>query len=357
MPTTAATTAQPESDEKRIDAFVRRAKKRGCVEFSAVHALAEELSLGDDGLADLCERLEEKGLSFQDDCGREAVATSYGNRDIAVATGDALRLFLDEIGRYPLLSAAEEVELAKRVEQGDQEAKERMVNANLRLVVHIAKRYQNQGLCLLDLIQEGIFGLMRAVEKFDWRRGFKFSTYATWWVRQSLQRALQKGAREIHLPVHVGERARRIEHARDKLTKALDRDPTDDELADATGLSAKQVREVLDAARVVASVDQPIGDDGEASLGDVLSDDDDGFTETVHLALEEDSVRRVVASLPEPQRTVIRLRYGLSGEDPLSVHRVGRILRMGPRRVRSLEADGLTRLAQRREVDAMDETG
>ncbi|HEX9969572.1 MAG TPA: sigma-70 family RNA polymerase sigma factor [Acidimicrobiales bacterium] len=357
MPSTTATPATTDADERRIDAFVRRAKKRGCIEFSAVHALAEDLGLDDDGLADLCERLEAKGLALQDDCGKEAVNTTYANRDIAVATGDALRLFLDEIGRYPLLSATEEIELAKRIEEGDAEAKERMVNANLRLVVHIAKRYQNQGLCLLDLIQEGIFGLIRAVEKFDWRRGFKFSTYATWWVRQSLQRALQKGAREIHLPVHVGERARRIEHARDKLSKTLDRDPTDEELADATGLSAKQVREVLDAARVVASVDQPVGDEGDASLGDLLSGDDDGFTETVHLALEEDSVRRAVASLPEPQRTVIRLRYGLSGEEPLSVHRVGRILRMGPRRVRSLEADGLTRVAQRREVDAMDETG
>ena len=353
----AKTTKTRMADDPRVVAFVRRNSKRGCIEFSAVHELADTLRLDDDGLADLCEELEHQGLALQDDCGHQQTATRYDNRDIAVTTGDALRLFLDEIGRYPLLTAEEEIELAKRIEQGDKEAKDRMVNANLRLVVHIAKRYQNQGLTLLDLIQEGIFGLIRAAEKFDWRRGFKFSTYATWWIRQSLQRALQKGAREIHLPVHVGERARRIERARDKLVKKLDREPADDELADATGLSAKQVREVLDAARVVTSLDLPVGEEGDASLGDLLGSEPDEFTDAVHLSLEEADVRRAVAALPEPQRTVIRLRYGLGTDEPNSVHRVGRLLRMGPRRVRDLEADGLTRLAIRREVDSMGETG
>ena len=353
----AKTTKTRMADDPRVAAFVRRNSTRGCVEFSAVHELADRLGFDDDGLADLCDELERLGLPLQDDCGHAHQPTHYENRDLAVTTGDALRLFLDEIGRYPLLSAHEEIELAKRIEQGDKEAKDRMVNANLRLVVHIAKRYQNQGLTLLDLIQEGIFGLIRAAEKFDWRRGFKFSTYATWWVRQSLQRALQKGAREIHLPVHVGERARRIERARDKLTKKLDRDPTDEELAAASSLSVKQVREVLDAARVVTSLDLPIGEEGDASLGDLLPGETDEFTDAVHLSLEEADVRRAVAALPEPQRTVIRLRYGLGIDEPQSVHRVGRMLRMGPRRVRDLEADGLTHLAVRREVDAMSETG
>jgi RNA polymerase primary sigma factor len=353
----ATTTKAPTADDPRVAAFVRQHSRRGCVEFSAVQALADQLGLDDDGIADLCDELEQRGLRLDDDCGRSQPVTRYDNRDIAVTTGDALRLFLDEIGRYPLLTAEDEVELAKRIEQGDREAKDRMVNANLRLVVHIAKRYQNQGLCLLDLIQEGIFGLIRAVEKFDWRRGFKFSTYATWWIRQSLQRALQKGAREIHLPVHVGERARRIERARDKLAKKLDRDPTDEEVARDTGLSPKQVREVLDAARVVASLDMPVGEEGDTSFGDLMVGESDEFTDAVHLSLEEDDVRRAVAALPEPQRTVIRLRYGLGVDEPQSVHRVGRLLRMGPRRVRDLEADGLTRLALRREVDSMGEAG
>ena len=351
------------ADDPRVAAFIRRKRTGACVEFSEVHELADRVGLDDDGLADLCEGLEQSGLVLQDDCGRQAhgqdnhAGTRYENRDIAVTTGDALRLFLDEIGRYPLLTATEETELAKRIEKGDKEAKDRMVNANLRLVVHIAKRYQNQGLTLLDLIQEGIFGLIRAAEKFDWRRGFKFSTYATWWIRQSLQRALQKGAREIHLPVHVGERARRIERARDKLAKVLDREATEEEIAEETGLSAKQVAEVLGAARVVTSLDLPVGEEGEASLGDLLPGETDEFTEAVHVSLEEDDVRRAVAALPEPQRAVIRLRYGIGTDEPYSVHRVGRLLRMGPRRVRDLEADGLTRLALRREADAMGETG
>jgi RNA polymerase primary sigma factor len=341
------------ADDPLVVAFVRRGKRRGCVELSAVEGLATKLGLDDDGVESLCDVLETRGVSLQDDCGRHTgTDTTFQSRDLAVATGDALRLFLDEIGTYPLLTAADEIELAKRIEAGDKAAKDKMINANLRLVVHIAKRYQNQGLCLLDLIQEGIFGLIRAVEKFDWRRGFKFSTYATWWIRQSLQRALQKGAREIHLPVHVGERARRIERERDKLCKRLDRDPTDDELAEASGLTPRQVREVLDAARVVASIDQPVGDEGDTSLGDLLPGGEE-FTETVLVALQEESVRKAVAALPEPQRGVLTLRFGLGGQEPMSVHRVGRVLRMGPRRVRALEEDGLARLESRREVDAM----
>ncbi|HVF20845.1 MAG TPA: sigma-70 family RNA polymerase sigma factor [Mycobacteriales bacterium] len=341
------------SEHPLVTAFLRRGKRRGCVELSAVEGLATKLELDDDGVESLCDVLETAGVTLQDDCGKQtATETKFAGRDLAVATGDALRLFLDEIGTYPLLTADDEIELAKRIEAGDKAAKDKMINANLRLVVHIAKRYQNQGLCLLDLIQEGIFGLIRAVEKFDWRRGFKFSTYATWWIRQSLQRALQKGAREIHLPVHVGERARRIERERDKLCKQFDRDPTEEELAEASGLTPKQVREVLDAARVVASIDQPVGDDGDASLGDLLPGGEE-FTETVHVALQEESVRKAVAALPEPQRDVLTLRFGLGGQEPMSVHRVGRVLRMGPRRVRALEEDGLARLESRREVDAM----
>ena len=342
-----------------VVSLLRRGARRGCVELSQVQSVADRIDLDDDEVGDICDEIARRGITLSDDCSREGSqdAVRYENRDLAVATGDALRLFLDEIGRYPLLSAEEEVELAKRIEQGDHEAKVTMINANLRLVVHIAKRYQNQGLTLLDLIQEGIFGLIRAVEKFDWRKGFKFSTYATWWIRQSLQRALQKQAREIHLPVHVSERARRIERARDKLTKSLDRDPTEQELADATGLTDKQVREVLDAARVVASIDQPVGEEGETSLGELLPGEGGEFTEAVHLGLQEEDVRRAVAALPEPQRTVVRMRYGLGGEEPMSVHRVGRELRMGPRRVRDLEADGLARVGLRREVDALGEAG
>src|SRR5688500_7070449 len=193
-----------------VTSLLRRGERRGCVELSQVQSVADRMDLDDDEVGDLCDEIVRRGIELSDDCSRQGSqdAVRYENRDLAVATGDALRLFLDEIGRYPLLTAAEEIELAKRIEQGDDEAKATMVNANLRLVVHIAKRYQNQGLTLLDLIQEGIFGLIRAVEKFDWRKGFKFSTYATWWIRQSLQRGLQKQAMAVQLPAHVAERAR-----------------------------------------------------------------------------------------------------------------------------------------------------
>lgn len=339
-----------------VDALVQRMRGRSCVELSEVEQLVRTLNLDEDAVTELCDALEGRGVRLRDDCGRRVEPARYTNADVAVATGDALRLFLEEAGRYPLLTAEEEVQLAKRVEAGDMEAKTTMVNANLRLVVHLAKRYQGQGLCLLDLIQEGVFGLIRAVEKFDWRRGFKLSTYATWWVRQSLQRALQKQGREIRLPVHVAERARRLERTRSELTKKVDRDPTDEELAEATGLTLRQVHEVAEAARVVTSLDQPVGE-GEAVLGDVLPRDEEEFTERVHLDLQEQAVRRAVAGLPEPQRSVVRLRYGIDGAPPMSVYRVGQELHMGARRVSALEADALNRLALRREVEGLAQVG
>ena len=266
---------------------------------------------------------------------------------------DSLALFLDEIGRYPLLTAGQEVELAQRIEAGDAAAREHMINANLRLVVHIAKRYQGQGLGLPDLVQEGMFGLMRAVEKFDWRRGFKFSTYATWWIRQSLQRALQKQAREIRLPAHVAERARRVDRVRQQLSRELDRDVTEEELAEATGLSLRQIVEVRDAARVVASLDQPVGAEGDSAFGDLLPSEHGAFEDDVHLGLQQESIRRAVGELPEPQQSVIRRRYGIGTGRPESLYQVARELHMGPRRVRDLEADGLAQLARRRDLDGL----
>jgi RNA polymerase primary sigma factor len=337
-----------------VVSLIEAGRAKRCVELSDVQHVADDLGLDDDGVAALCDAIDTQGLDVRDDCGRQKVeASRYQNRGLAVATGDSLRLFLDEIGRYPLLTAAEEVELAKAIEAGDADARERMINANLRLVVHIAKRYQGQGLTLLDLIQEGIFGLMRAVEKFDWRRGFKFSTYATWWIRQSLQRALQKQARDIRLPIHVAERARRLERVRGELSAKLDRDPTDDELIAATGVTAQQLAEVRDSARVVTSLDQPVGDDGGTALGDLMTSEQSGFEENVHVSLQEESLRRAVASLPEPQRTIVRLRYGIGTDEPVSLYRVARELHMRPRRVRDFEADALAKLAERREVEAL----
>ena len=202
-----------------------------------------------------------------------------------MATTDALQLFLNEAARWPLLTAAEEVELAKRIERGDKAAKDRMINSNLRLVVSIAKKYQGHGLSLLDLIQEGIIGLIRAVEKFDWRRGFKFSTYATWWIRQAVQRGVANKSRTIRIPVHIAEREQKIARAERELTAKLGRPPTDAELAEAAKLSLKHVNEVRQAARAVTSLDKPLGDDNEASLGDLIAANPTTVEEEVHVSL------------------------------------------------------------------------
>jgi len=337
-----------------VDELVAAARRTGCLELSAVERLATDLGYDEERLGEVCDLIEARGISVRDDCGRPDVAVPrYRNDEMASRTGDTLGLFLEEIGRHPLLTAAQEVELAKRIEAGDDAAKDEMVTANLRLVVHIAKRYQGQGLALLDLIQEGVFGLVRAAEKFDWRRGFKFSTYATWWIRQALQRALQKQAREIRLPLHVAERERRVERARGELTRDLDRAPTEEELATKAGISLDELRDLGQAARVVASLDQPIGEDGTANLGDLLGADDADFTDDVHIRLDEQALHDALLALPEPQRAVLILRYGLVSGEPASTERVARELRMGPRRVRRLESEALAALALRRELDGL----
>jgi RNA polymerase primary sigma factor len=280
------------------------------------------------------------------------VAT-YVNGDLAHATTDALQLFMNEVGRYPLLTAKEEVELAKRIERGDREAKERMINSNLRLVVSIAKKYQGHGLSLLDLIQEGIIGLIRAAEKFDWRRGYKFSTYATWWIRQAVQRGVANKAREIRIPVHIVEREQKIARAERELTPKLGRPPTDDEVAETAKLPVKQVREVREAARAVTSLDRPLSD-SETSLGELMAGEDAGPEEEVTVSLDMEVLRRAVSKLPDRERDVVRLRYGLNGDiEPKSLEEIGRRLGITRERVRQIESEALERLAVQREIEAL----
>src|SRR5687768_13830054 len=257
--------------QPQIAALLDRGEESNCVELSEVDELMQSLELEDEAVEALYEEIERRGIEVRDDCGRESAPDStYVNGDLAVATTDALQLFLNEVGRYQLLTAKEEVELAKRIERGDKEAKELMINSNLRLVVSIAKRYQGHGLSLLDLIQEGIIGLIRAVEKFDWRRGYKFSTYATWWIRQAVQRGVANKAREIRIPVHIVEREQKITRAERELSVKLGRPPTDEEVAEAAKISLKHLREVREAARAVTSLDKPLGDDNDASIGDLV---------------------------------------------------------------------------------------
>ncbi len=257
---------------------------------------------------------------------------------------DSLQLFLNEIGRHKLLTAAEEVELAKRVERGDPVAKERMINSNLRLVVSIAKRYQGHDLPLGDLIQEGTIGLNRAVEKFDWRKGYKFSTYATWWIRQSCQRAVANQSSTIRVPVHVQERRVKLARAANELQAKLGRDATADELAAATKIELRHVQEALDVVEASVSLNQEVGSDGDGELGDLYANERSvDPSEEAEDTLRGESVRRALSELPERQRRILELRFGFEGE-PLSLEAIGRQLGITRERVRQLEAEAMIRL-------------
>jgi len=341
--------------QEQLKALLDHGAEVGCVNLSAFTAVIQELELDDEDIANLYEKLDENGIEVSDDCGLpEVEETTYANAEVAAMTSDSLQLFLNEAGRYPLLTAAEEVELAKRVEAGDKAAKDRMVNSNLRLVVSIAKKYQGHGLSLLDLIQEGIIGLIRAVEKFDWRRGFKFSTYATWWIRQAVQRGVANKSRTIRIPVHIVEREQKIARAERELIAQLDRTPTDEEIAEKSKLQVKHVREVRNAARTVASLDKAVGEDGDTSFGDLVAQDSADVAEEVVVGLGEDALHRAIATLPEREKLVITLRYGLDhARDPMSLEQIGREMGITRERVRQIETQALSRLAQQREIAAL----
>ena len=338
-----------------IAALIAHGEEEGCVCMSELERISQELELDDEQLAALYQQIEERGLEMTDDCCREdAPEATYVNGDLVSATTDALQLFLNEAGRYKLLTADEEVALAKRIERGDKAAKDLMVNSNLRLVVSIAKKYQGHGLSLLDLIQEGIIGLIRAVEKFDWRRGYKFSTYATWWIRQAVQRGVANKSRTIRIPVHILERETKIARAERELVAELERQPTDEEISKRAKLPIKQVREVSKAARAVTSLDKPLGDDSDSSLGDVVATTEHDFEEELHVGLTEETLRRAVSELPDREQDVLKLRYGMDGDDdPKSLDEIGRRLGLTRERVRQIEAQALRRLAVNREIEAL----
>jgi RNA polymerase primary sigma factor len=319
---------------------------------SEINAAADAMSLSELGVEELYERLERAGVQVSDDCARDgADEGSYSNGEVARSTTDALQLFLGEVARHRLLTAPEEVELAKRIETGDAAAKERMINSNLRLVVSIAKKYQGSGLPLLDLIQEGIFGLIRATEKFDWRRGYKFSTYATWWIRQSIERGVANKARTIRMPVHVLQRERKIDRTERELTLRLGRQPSDEEIAEAAEITLQQVADVRNAARSVTSLEKPVGSEDDASLGELMSRQEPSTEEIVEVGLNQQALRNAVAGLPDEEREVVKLRFGLNGEpDPKSIDEVASQLGTEGERVRELEQDALSRLARMREL-------
>jgi RNA polymerase primary sigma factor len=343
--------------QRTLEELVERGEEQGALALSEVERVAEELELEQTEVENLYADLYERGVRLEDDAGRDGVGPpSWVNGDVASATTDALQLFMNEVGRWPLLTAAEEVELAKRIERGDKEAKDRMVNSNLRLVVSIAKKYQGHDLSLLDLIQEGIIGLIRAVEKFDHRKGFKFSTYATWWIRQAVQRGIGNKARTIRVPVHVLDRERKLARVERELAAKLGREPNDEEVIAAADITEAELRQVREAARAVTSLDKPLGDNGDGALGDLLAVTDEARPEDeVVVSLQQEVLHRAISKLPEQQRQVVELRYGFGEKEPMSLVQAGRELGLMPERVRQIELTALEQLAVNREVEGLRE--
>jgi RNA polymerase primary sigma factor len=260
-------------------------------------------------------------------------------------TTDSLQLFLKDVGKVDLLTAAQEVELAKRIERGDHRAKQEMVEANLRLVVSIAKRYRNQGLPFLDLIQEGTIGLVRAAEKFDHRRGFKFSTYATWWIRQAVARALADKGRTIRMPVHVVEKLNRILRAERKLRADFGREPTSAEIARELEMSPEEVEAIRRTAQAPVSLEKPVGDDEESEFGHFIEDDSEPLPdEAAGLTLRNEALERALRKLNERERRVLELRFGLKGDAPSTLDEVGRAFNVTRERVRQIESQSLKKL-------------
>ncbi len=343
--------------QDQITRLLEHGDEHGCIHLTELNEVVQALELEEEEIEALFERIEASGIELTDDCARrlgsgDSGDTVYVNGDLAVMTTDSLQLFLNEAGRYPLLTAAEEVELSKRIERGDKEAKDRMINSNLRLVVSIAKKYQGHGLSLLDLIQEGIIGLIRAVEKFDHRKGFKFSTYATWWIRQAVQRGVANKSRTIRIPVHIVEREQKINRADRELTSELERTPTDEEVAKRAKLPLKQVREVRNAARAVTSLDKPLtNQEDSATHGELIPSTQAPVEEEVNVGLTYEALHRALQDLPERHAQILKLRYGLDGEeDPQSLEEIGRRLGITRERVRQLEMEALKRLAEKREL-------
>jgi RNA polymerase primary sigma factor len=284
---------------------------------------------------------------------RQTGAEARAGAGTGAMTENSLDLFLRAARAHSLLTAEEEIELAKRIERGDLEAKERMINSNLRLVVSQARRYQGHGLPMEDLVQEGMLGLIRAVEKFDWRRGFKFSTYGTLWIRQALQRGLQNHGRTIRLPVHVAQRQTKVRKVESELSTKLGREPTDEEIAAEAKLDVEEVAELRELTRGLTSLDQPVGEDGETAFGDLLASDRPEPTEEVEQAERTELISGAVGSLPEPERNVIRLRFGLAGTEPLNLRQTGIELGIPLSKARELEQQGLSRLAMSNDLEEL----
>jgi RNA polymerase primary sigma factor len=362
-----------ELDELR--ALVADGQERGVLTFEQIAGALEEVDVTKEQVRDLHQHLEEQGIDVVGADGKPA--TSEAHRVEAAAESrkadapkkpeidltvepslDSLRLYLRSIGRVSLLTAAQEVELAKRIERGDMAAKQQMVEANLRLVVSIAKGYLGRGLTFLDLIQEGSLGLIRAVEKFDYRRGFKFSTYATWWIRQAVTRAIADKGRTIRIPVHMVEKLNKVVHVERQLVQALGREPLPEEIAAELECTVREVRDILRMSQQPISLEKPVGDEEESELGDFVEDQAaESPFEIASEHLRKDNVRRALAALPKREREVIEMRFGLTGGRPRTLEEVGRAFNVTRERIRQIENHTLKKLESLPEAQRLRDAG
>ena len=325
--------------------LLEAAQAAGRVSAEEIALSLDELELEPTQIEEVYRALEELQVEIVDAAAGDAKGEPRLDETVREVSTDALQLFLKDIGKVELLTAAEEVELAKRIERGDHRAKQEMVEANLRLVVSIAKRYRNQGLPFLDLIQEGTIGLVRAAEKFDWRKGYKFSTYATWWIRQAVARALADKGRTIRMPVHVVEKLNKIVRSERKLRGELCREPSPIEIASDVDLPLDEVEQILRTSQAPVSLEKPVGDEEESEFGHFLTDENVPLPDDVaDTTLRQELLRNILGTLSHRERRVLELRYGLGGEQPRTLDEVGRAFNVTRERIRQIENQSLKKL-------------
>jgi RNA polymerase primary sigma factor len=359
---------RPFADSEELRALISQGRERGYLTFEEIAGTLEEVEVTKEQVEHLHGYLVEHGVDVVAGDGLTAYKESKAGQpdapkkpelDLTVEPSlDSLRLYLRSIGRVELLTADQEIALARRIERGDMVAKRHMVEANLRLVVSIAKGYLGRGLSFLDLIQEGSLGLIRAVEKFDYRRGYKFSTYATWWIRQAVTRAIADKARTIRIPVHMVEKLNRVAHVERQLVQRLGREPEPEEIAAELQWSVREVRDILRVAQLPVSLEKPVGDEEESELGDFVADDSaESPFESATETLQREDIQRALDALPERERQVIELRFGLRGSEPLTLEEVGRAFGVTRERIRQIETNTLKKLKQLPEAQRLREMG